>query len=155
MFKIIFKYNKNRKGSAIVFVVFTFLIVTILSSSIFFLFSSNLKMATLQEENMRVHYLALAGIDVTKATLISSLGVEDGVEKTMFQKIRESNIQMLEDNITIDGQLINIKVTYDKDVNEDVITISSTAPLKSGGTKTLSLQMEFSGNQYLERWARR
>lgn len=151
MFSKILKLNNNRDGSAIVMVILVFLIITILLTSVVFIFSSNLKMATHQEENMRGYYLALSGIDVTKSTLLSVLSVESGVEKTMFQKIRESNIALLEDSINIEGKEVYIKVTYDN--GDDVITIDSTAPLGSGGTKTLSLRLEFSGNQFKEYWA--
>jgi hypothetical protein len=70
----------------------------------------------------------------------------------MFNKIREAKIASLTDSITIDGEVVDIEVTFDE--AEDVITINSTANLKSGNTKTLSLELEFSGNQYRERWSR-
>jgi hypothetical protein len=153
MSKGIIKFNNKRTGSAMVFVILLFLITIIIITGVNFLFSSNLRMSVAQEENMRAYYLALSGIDVTKATLLSTLYVDSGVEKTMFQKIRESNIALLEDNIDIEGKIVDIKVTYDK--GDDVITIDSTAPLGSGSTKTLSLQLEFSGNQFKEYWVMR
>lgn len=153
MLRKIIKFNNNREGSALVMVVLVFLIITILSASVVFIFSSNLKMAVRQEDNMRAYYLALSGIDVTKSTLLSVLSVESGVEKTMFQKIRENNIALLQDSIPIEGEEVQIKVTYDNE--DDVIIIDSTAPLSSGGTKTLSLRLEFSGNQFKEYWSTR
>ena len=152
MLRKIFKLNNRRSGSAIVFVVLLFLITMIVFSSVNFIFSSNLKMSVAQEENLRAHYLTLSGIDITKATLLSTLYVDAGVEKTMFNKIREAKIASLTDSITIDGEVVDIEVTFDE--AEDVITINSTANLKSGNTKTLSLELEFSGNQYRERWSR-
>lgn len=153
MLKKIFKLNNRRPGSALAFVIILFFITIIVFTSVNFLFSSNLKMAVSQEENLRAHYLALSGIDITKSTLLSPLTVEAGVEKTMFNKIREDNsLASLTDSITIDGEVVNIQVTYDK--TEDNITIKSTANLKSGNTKTLALRLEFSGNQYKERWIR-
>src|SRR5687768_13260346 len=113
MFGKFFKFNNDREGSVLVMVVLVFLVITILFTSVVFIFSSNLKMATNQRENMRGHYLALSGIDVTKSTLLSILSVESGVEKTMFQKIRENNIALLQDSIPIEGEEVQIKVTYD------------------------------------------
>lgn len=153
MFKNIFKLNNRRSGSAMVFVLILFLITMIIFISVNFIFSSNLKMSVAQEENLRAYYLTLSGIDITKSTLLSTLYVDGaGVEKTMFEKIRMDNIALLEDSITIDSEDVDIEVTYDD--TEDVITISSTANLKSGNTKHLALQLEFSGNQYRERWIR-
>jgi len=152
MLKGILKLNNRRSGSAIVFVVILFLITIIVFTSVNFIFSSNLKMSVAQEENLRAHYLTLSGIDITKSTLLSTLYVDAGVEKTMFNKIREAKIASLTDSITIDGEVVDIDVTYDE--AEDIITINSTANLKSGNTKTLALELEFSGNQYRERWIR-
>ena len=152
MSKGIIKFNNKRTGSAMVFVILLFLITIVVITGINFLFSSNLKMSVAQEENLRAYYLTLSGIDITKSTLLSTLEIDAGVEKTMFNKIREEKITSLEDSITIDGEVVDIEVTYDE--GEDVITISSTATLKSGNTKTLALELEFSGNQYRERWIR-
>lgn len=146
------KLNNKRTGSAMVFVIILFLITMIVITGINFLFSSNLKMSVAQEENLRAYYLTLSGIDITKSTLLSTLYVDDGVEKTMFSKIREEKIPSLTDSITIDGEVVNIEVTYDE--TEDAITINSKANLKSGNTKALALELKFSGNQYRERWTR-
>lgn len=148
----IFKLNNRRSGSAMVFVVILFLITMIVFASVNFIFSSNLKMSVAQEENLRAHYLTLSGIDIAKSTLLSTLYVDAGVEKTMFEKIRTDNIALLEDSIDIDGEVVDIEVTYD--YAEDIITINSTANLKSGNTKHMALELEFSGNQYRERWIR-
>lgn len=153
MSRKIFKLNNRRSGSAMVFVLILFLITMIIFASVNFIFSSNLKMSVAQEENLRAYYLTLSGIDITKSTLLSTLYVDGaGVEKTMFEKIRMDNIALLEDSITIDGEDVDIEVTYDD--AEDIITINSTANLKSGNTKSLALELEFSGNQYRERWIR-
>ncbi len=153
MSRKIFKLNSKRSGSAMVFVLILFLITMIVFTSVNFIFSSNLKMSVSQEENLRAYYLTLSGIDITKSTLLSTLYVDaDGLDKTMFEKIRTDNIASLTDSITIDGEVVDIDVTYDD--AEDIITINSTANLKSGNTKHLALELEFSGNQYRERWIR-
>lgn len=153
MLRRIFKSNNRRTGSAMVFVLILLLITMIIFISVNFIFSSNLKMSVAQEENLRAHYLTLSGIDITKSTLLSTLYVDsNNVERTMFEKIRLDNIASLEDSITIDGETVDIDVTYDE--AEDVITINSTVNLKSGNTKSLGLELKFSGNQYKERWIR-
>ena len=153
MLRRIYELNNRRTGAAMVFVIILLLITMIIFISVNFIFSSNLKMSVAQEENLRAHYLTLSGIDITKSTLLSILYVDGGgVERTMFEKIRADKIASLNDSIAIDGEVVDIDVTYDE--AEDVITINSAVNLKSGNTKSLGLELKFSGNQYKERWIR-
>ena len=89
MFKKRLKLKNDRKGAILVFVVILFLIISIIASSVAFVFSSNLKMAKHQEDNMRAHYLVHSGIDITLSTLLNPLYVEDGVEKSIIDKIKK------------------------------------------------------------------
>jgi hypothetical protein len=115
------------------------------------MFSSNLKMAKTQENNMRVHYLLQSGIDMTLSTLLSTLEVEDGEEKTIIDKIKKDNTTIqLTDDIDIDGNEVQITVDYTKDTDE--VTIKSSTILDSGATKELSLRLEWSGNSFRTRW---
>lgn len=148
----IYELKNNKTGSAMVFVVILFFIMMIIFAGINFVFSSNLKMSVTQAENLRAHYLTLSGIDITKSTLLSTLYVENGVEKTMLDKIRADNISFLEDIVTIDGEVVDIDVSYDNVA--DKIIIESTVNLKSGITKHMTLELKFSGNQYRERWSK-
>lgn len=146
-----YKFNRNREGSVLVFVLITFLITVIIVSSVAFVFSSNLKMAKNQEDNMRAHYLVHSGVDITLSTLLNTLYVEDGVEKTIIDKLKKENttVQLIDD-IDIDGNIVNITVDYVKDIDE--INIKSSTLLKSGGTKEISLRLEWSGNRFKTRW---
>ena len=151
MFKHNFKLNRNRKGSVLAFVLVVFLIIVVISTTVAFLFSSNLRMAVNQEENMRAHYLNLSGIDVTLSTLLSPLYVESGEDKSIIDKLRKDKVQTtLTDEIDIDGKIVGITVVYDKD--EDELTITSSTTLESGASKDLSLRLEFSGNKFRMRW---
>lgn len=151
MFKHNFKLNRNRKGSVLAFVLVVFLIIVVISTTVAFLFSSNLRMAVNQEENMRAHYLNLSGIDVTLSTLLSPLYVESGKDKSIIDKLRKDKVQTtLTDEIDIDGKIVGITVVYDKD--EDELTITSSTTLESGASKDLSLRLEFSGNKFRMRW---
>ena len=151
MFKHNFKLNRNRKGSVLAFVLVVFLIIVVISTTVAFLFSSNLRMAVNQEENMRAHYLNLSGIDVTLSTLLSPLYVESGEDKSIIDKLRKDKVQTtLTDEIDVDGKKVGITVVYDKD--EDELTITSSTTLESGASKDLSLRLEFSGNKFRMRW---
>lgn len=145
------KFNKNREGFVLAFVLIIFLVIAIITSSVAFMFSSNLKMAKTQENNMRVHYLLKSGIDMTLSTLLSTLNVEDGEEKTIIDKIKKDNTTIqLTDDVDIDGNEVQITVDYIKDTSE--ITIKSSTIVDSGATKELSLRLEWSGNSYRTRW---
>lgn len=143
---------KNRKGSILAFVLIIFLIVSVILSTVTFIFSSNLKMAKHQEENMRAHYFVLSGIDVTLSTLLSTLKVDnDGKDMTIIDSLMKDDISTtLSDVIHIDGQEINVKVIYEKGNKE--ITINSSTTLESGFTKDMSLKLEFSGDKFKKRW---
>lgn len=146
-----FKFNRNRSGSILVFVLIAFLVIVILTSSVALMFSSNLKMATNQEENMRVHYLLLSGVDLTLSTLLSPLYAEGTEDKSIIDKLRKENTNVtLNDEIDIDGKKVKVNVVYVKDSKE--IAIKSSTVLKSGSTKELLLTLEFSGNKFRKIW---
>lgn len=153
MFKNKIKLKRDRKGAVLAYVLILFLIISIILSSIIIVFSSNLKMAKHQEDNMRAYYLVHSGIDITLSTLLNPLYVEDGVEKSIIDKIKKDNVtKKLEDFIEIAGKRVDITVDYVKDSN--VMTINSSTPLDSGDSKELSLKLEFSGGKFKTRWSR-
>lgn len=145
------KLKNNRSGSVLVFILIIFLVISIMTSTIAFLFSSNIRMAKRQEDGLRAHYLALSGIDVTISTLLSTVIVESGVEKTMAEKIIEGNTdRQLNDEIDIEGEKVKINLDYKKDKKE--FTIKSSVNTKVNYQKELSLNIVFSGNSYKKRW---
>ncbi len=143
---------KNKKGSILVFVVFIFLIVSIMAATISVLFSNNLTQAKRQENNLRAHYLAMAGVDMTIATLMSTVEISNGKEIKMYEKIMKDNknVDGLEDSIDLDGEEINIILTYNK-VDEE-FTIISSVETKDKSSKELSLNIGFSGSTYKTIW---
>lgn len=152
MLKNKMKVNKERPGAVLVFVLLIFLVLVIFASTVASIFSSNLKMAKNQEDNMRAYYLVHSGIDITLSTLLNPLETEDGVEKSIIDKIKKENIDKLKDSIEIEGKIVEIVVDYKKDENE--MTIKSSTLLDSGGSKELSLVLEFSGGKIKTRWSR-
>lgn len=151
MFNNKIKLKRDRRGSVLVFVLILFLIISIILSSVIFVFSSNLKMSKHQEDNLKGHYLALAGIDITIATLISPLYVDNGVDKSIIDKLRKDNVAVtMTDEISIDGQKVSINLVYDN-VEEEIL-ITSTAEINPDFTKELSVRMEFTESQYRLRW---
>lgn len=55
---------KNRNGNALVFMLMIFLVISILTTSILFIFNSNLKQAKHQQNLMEAYYLAYSGAEM-------------------------------------------------------------------------------------------
>lgn len=68
MFTTIFL--KNRKGSALVWMLIAFTITMILMSSIIYLTQQDIRETVKQEERLQTYYIAAAGIDLTYAALM-------------------------------------------------------------------------------------
>lgn len=152
------KFITNRKGSALAFIIIIFFVLSIMASTISILFLSNLTQAKKQENNLKAHYLAMSGIDVTIATLMSTVEVSPtGEEVKMYKKIINNRTDSeLEDNLNsvlgLNGtsEKVTIKLKYNKDKKE--FTIISQAEIKESITKELSLNLTFSGNTYKKKW---
>lgn len=71
MTRKIFKLNNKRTGSALVFVVISFLIVFILLSSVFILSQSNTKQVAAQEQGIHSEYIARSGAEAMFEFLVN------------------------------------------------------------------------------------
>lgn len=150
--KQIKKHLKNHQGIALVYVLMAFLVLMILMSSIVFIFSANHKQAIRQDDHMKAYYLALSGIDITKSTLLMPLYVEDEEEKNMLDRMKSNGPTEIEDSFELEGEEVDVSVTYDDDRNTFVIT--SEVVTEKGIRRSLTLELELSGNRYQERWIR-
>jgi len=63
MTRKIFKLNNTRSGSALAFVLISFLVVFILLSSVFILSQSNTKQVVAQEQGIHSEYIARSGAE--------------------------------------------------------------------------------------------
>ncbi len=147
MNKKIVSFMMNENGVAIIHVLIVFTVLSIVSASVAFISSTNLKQSVTQEEKMRAHYLMLGGIDVTRSTLLMPLYVDNDKEKNMIDWIIANNHSLLEDSIDIEGETVEIKVNYNFANREIAITSSLQGTLYS-----LTLILNVSGPTYSERW---
>ncbi|MFA9423629.1 MAG: hypothetical protein ACERLG_08625, partial [Sedimentibacter sp.] len=99
MIEKVLKYNKNRKGSALVWMILTFTITIILMNSIIYLTRQDLKETIMQEERLQTYYIAAAGIDLTYAALMDPDYDPKKIEKAI-SKIGDSS-KKLTDTINI------------------------------------------------------
>lgn len=72
MFSKIIKFNNNREGSAIVWVVILLVIISIITVSVIFIARQNTIETVGQEQRIRAYYLSLSGIEIGYAALMSS-----------------------------------------------------------------------------------
>lgn len=147
-----FKQSKQRKkGASLVLVIVVFVVTTILLFSMSIIFNSNLKQATYQQKKMTAHYLALSGVEATRTTLLMPVAVVSGKDTNMIEyiKMNPNTYPKLEDSITVDGNVVNIIVDYDKD--SKIIYITSSADYEDVNS-TLKLRMDVKTEKYREFW---
>lgn len=145
------KLINKRKGSVLTYVLIILIILSIITTSIAFLFSSNFMMAKRQEENMRAYYLALSGIDITISTLLSTVEIDsNGEEKSMVSIIEEDNVDReFNDEIEIEGDKVKINLKYDSNKKEFIIKSSVELDYLK---KDLTASISFYGNSYRVKW---
>lgn len=73
----------NKQGVSLIYAMLVLIVMSILGVAIFTLFASNLKQAKFQEDNMRSHFVAVAGVEVTFAALLDN---EHSLLKNYFNK---------------------------------------------------------------------
>lgn len=118
------KLNNKRQGSAYVFVFIVFLIISILGSSILFIFNTNLKQAKRQQDSLEAYYLAYSGAEMAYAALLSKK--PNGVLKLKDL----DSIEELVQNINYGNGTINILAKKSEHENfENWIEIKSTGVL--------------------------
>ena len=124
---VLFNINKklnNSKGSALVFVLLTFLIIVLFSTTVITLFNNNLKQATREEDSIQAYYLAYSGAQMAFTSLIDN-------DNELFNQIKDGTISSLsENNIDFGNGEIDIEVTLSNETNYNGwIKIVSTGTL--------------------------
>ena len=70
MIKKVLKYNGNRKGAALAWVLIVFSITMIMLTSIVYLTRQDIRETVNLEERLQTYYIAAAGVDLTYAALM-------------------------------------------------------------------------------------
>jgi type II secretory pathway pseudopilin PulG len=121
---MVLKLNNKRQGSAYAFVLVVFLIISIIGSSILFIFNNNLKQAKRQQDSLEAYYLAYSGVEMAYAALLSKKPNGD-----LKLKDLDSN-ELVENNINYGNGTINILAKKSERENfENWIEITSTGIL--------------------------
>jgi|LSQX01.1.fsa_nt_gb hypothetical protein len=96
---------KNRKGSALIWMIFAFTITMIFMTSIIYLTQQDLRETVMQEERLQTYYIAAAGIDLTYAALMDPSYKPKKIE-TAISKIGSTNKKLTDTiNIQYDGEI--------------------------------------------------
>lgn len=96
----ILKYNKNRKGAALIWMIMTFTITMILMSSIIYLTQQDIRETVKQEERLQTYYIAAAGVDLTYAALMDPIYSPKKIEAAI-SKLNSNGNNKLTDTINI------------------------------------------------------
>ncbi len=97
---ITLKFNKNRKGAALVWMILAFSVTFIMMTSIIFLTQQDLRETVKQEERLQTYYIANAGIDLTYAALMDPIHTPKKIEAAI-NKIGTTGNKKLTDTINI------------------------------------------------------
>ena len=129
------KFNNNRQGSALAFVLIIFLVLSILTLSILFIFNNNLKQAKRQQDSIEAYYLAYSGAELAYTALLTEVS-----GKKKYTTLTGSN-EFTESKISFGNGKIDILAKISKDKNfEGWIEIRSTGTLDKNNqsyTRTL------------------
>lgn len=125
---------KNRNGNALVFMLMIFLVISILTTSILFIFNSNLKQAKHQQNLMEAYYLAYSGAEMAYYAL---LAVPDndlvGNSKNNLTRLKDgskSGSEFKEEQISFGNGKIDILANVTTDEKFDGwIKVTSTGTL--------------------------
>ena len=127
--KLIYRL-KNRHGSALAFIVIVLLVVSIMTTSIFYLFNSNLKQAKYQQDSLEAYYLAYSGVEMAYAALLA-----DSNEKLKeLTRTTSPVLSHVTNNVSIGGGKVDLIAVKSTDTGFDGwIKITSTATLTRTG----------------------
>ena len=140
--------NSCRKGLGYIYVIFTFLIITVLLTSVLSIFLGNLKQAKYQERKVQAYYLALSGIDIATAALqqknssnpTSNQTIMDSLFSTSAMKNADSTIYLEQKNLSLTDGTVYIKISaFDKYGNRWIKVLSTGTLSGSNVSQTVTM----------------
>ena len=127
---MILKLKNKRRGSVYAFVLVALMILSILGSSILFMFNTNLKQAKREQDRLEAYYLAYSGAEMAYASLMTLESSGTFRNKYKFKRITDNNETFVQNNVAYGKGKIKITAKKSDEENfEDWIEITSTAVL--------------------------
>jgi hypothetical protein len=133
------KDTMNNRGISLIFVVLVLVVMSILSIAIFSLFASNLAQSKYQQDSIRVHYVAISGVDISFAALLQD---NRSLLTNYFNKALNVTVTPLSDTISLDTGQAEIVISTYVTNNERWVLITSTGHL-SNSSLTRVIRMNF------------
>lgn len=118
---------KKRRGSVLVFVLIIFLVVSIITSTVIFIFNNNLKQAKHQQDRMEAYYLAYSGAETAYAALNENKSKLDNLIANPAFKEETKNISFG------NGKIDVVAMKTDEENFKGWIKITSIAVLNKNG----------------------
>lgn len=131
---------KNKNGISLIFVVLIMLVVSILSVAIFTLFASNINLARMQQDSIKAHYIAVAGVDVTFAGLTKGTSTNRLLTTYFDKPINQYPLGPITTSVNLDNGVANVTVTGILVDDLRWVVISSFATL-NGSNVTSKIEM--------------
>jgi hypothetical protein len=133
------KSTINNSGVSLIFVILVLIVMSILSMAIFSLFTSNMAQAKYQQSSLRVHYIAISGVEVAFGALLQD---NRSLLTNYFDKATNITITPLTDSVTLDNGYASIVVSSYIDGTDRWVKITSTGHL-TGSSATRVISMSF------------
>ncbi len=128
----------NEKGWAVPLALMVMVVITLLSTALWFYSMTDLKQVSMEEKKMQAHYLARSGAELVADNYIEQLNEEDFPLTSENQKFAD------------ESQAVQyFKVVIDKD-EEDNIVITSTGEV-DGIRETMKLTINTNGDRHWEK----
>lgn len=126
MKRSLLRHIKNQRGFTFVFTLLILIMSMIFVSTVFTVYSGNLRQTKHQEHYMEAYYLAYSGVEMAFTALIAD-------ENELFNEIKNGTTTSLtEEDIAFEDGSVDIEVTKSNDANYvGWIKISSTGTLGS------------------------
>ncbi|MBP1927335.1 type II secretory pathway component PulK [Sedimentibacter acidaminivorans] len=139
------KFFKKEQGSALVMVIIAFMVITIITTSVFVLAGNNTRQVVSQNDGMESYYIARSGAEATYQALLTSSSL-----LTQFQS--GSTVQT--DTITFDEGTAEITVEGFNEGTTRRVRITSVGKAAGKNVSRKSI-LEFNYNGYGDiKWSR-
>lgn len=135
---------KRNRGLAFISVIIMFVVSFILLASMTLLFRQDLNETTNQDHRTEAYYLALSGIEIGYAALMTDIDPDVNVEKLYYEDFTGSKIGNVKEQkgISYGNGKIDIRLSGKKIDGKDWVVINSTGKLNDSDI-SISTNMEF------------
>ena len=143
--------TKNKKGSALTFVVITLLIVFIMAGIMATIAQTNIKQAGTQEKGLQTYYVARSGAELAYEVIMTTTpSLLDGFKSDINMKLQQKDVDFGDG--TADITVTTAKETKkDGTKGEQKIYIESVGKLKNSNiTRTVKLEFYINFADYPE-----